>query len=72
MFWLNIAQIIVAVLLIIFVILTSRSSGLLGTLGGETTPYQTRRGLEKGAFKLTIVFAVLFLGLSMAQFILAR
>ncbi|OQB44487.1 MAG: preprotein translocase subunit SecG [Parcubacteria group bacterium ADurb.Bin159] len=68
---LDIIQIIVSVLLIIFVILSSRHGGLLGSLGGESTPYQTKRGVEKHVFIFTIILAILFLGLGVAQFILA-
>lgn len=71
MSWLSIAQAIVSLLLIIFVILSSRSSGLLGSLGGESTPYQTKRGMEKTVSKITVILVILFLGLGVAQFILA-
>lgn len=57
-----IAQIIVSIILIALVLLQERSSGLSGILGGGGggAVYQTRRGLEKIIFWLTIVMAALF------------
>lgn len=54
-------QIVVSIILIALILLQERSSGLSSVLGGQgATPYQTRRGLEKGIFIGTIVAAVLF------------
>jgi hypothetical protein len=55
----NILQIIVSVLLIGAIIIQDRSSGVSGILGGQgATPYETRRGLEKIIFYITIVLAI--------------
>ncbi|MEK7110507.1 MAG: preprotein translocase subunit SecG [Patescibacteria group bacterium] len=62
-----IAQIVVSVVLIGLILLQERSSGLSGIFGGEGGFYQTRRGLERIIFGGTIVFAVIFLGLAIAQ-----
>lgn len=62
---LTIAQIIVSIILIGLVIVQERSSGLSGVFGGGGgTPYQTRRGLEKGIFWATIIAAFLFAALA--------
>jgi len=63
--YLNIAIVIVSVALIISVILQSRA-GLGGLTGGDTSGgfYQSRRGVEKLLFNVTI-------GLSIVFFILA-
>lgn len=56
-----IAQVIVSVILIILILIQERSAGLGGFFGGAGgTAYQTRRGLEKGAYWATIIFAALF------------
>jgi len=55
----DLLQIIVSVLLIGTIIIQDRSSGISGIFGGQgATPYQTRRGLEKAIFYITIVLAV--------------
>ncbi len=69
--WLPISQIIVTVLLIVFILLQERSSGLSGLLGGgEGGFYQTRRGLEKFIFGGTIVLAIAFAALALAGLVL--
>lgn len=70
--WLPIAQIIVTVLLIVFILLQERSSGLSGLLGSgaEGGFYQTRRGLEKFVFYGTIVLAIAFASLALAGLVL--
>ncbi|MDP3052831.1 MAG: preprotein translocase subunit SecG [bacterium] len=68
--FLSLLEIIVAVLLIIFILLQERSSGLSGILGGgESGSYQTRRGLEKIIFYGTIVLAVVFIVLALLSLI---
>lgn len=65
---LAIAQIIVSILLIALILLQERSSGLSGILGGGGEGfYQTRRGLEKIIFGATIVLAIAFAGLALAN-----
>ena len=64
---LNYAQIIIAVLLIIFILLQQRGSGLGSAFGGEGNVYMTKRGAEKTIFILTIILAVLFLALGIVR-----
>jgi preprotein translocase subunit SecG len=69
---LSIAQLVVSVLLIILILLQERSSGLSGVLGGsgEGEFYHTRRGLERFIFWGTIVLAVAFAALALADLLL--
>ena len=62
--YLNIAQIILSVALIIVVLLQVRGGGLGGIFGTPSPVYRTRRGLEKTLFQLTIALAVVFLVIS--------
>jgi len=58
--YLQIAQLIVSLLLIISILLQNRGSGLGGIFGGEGNVYRTKRGVEKGLYYSTIVLAALF------------
>ena len=64
------AHITISVLLIIGVLLQQRGGGLSSTFGGGMMEYNTKRGAEKMIFYVTIVFAVLFLGISVARLLL--
>ena len=67
---LTFAEIIVALVLIVLVLVQERSSGLSGVFGGfGGTPYQTRRGLEKIIFWATIIAGGLFAGLAILNLI---
>ncbi|RJQ36641.1 MAG: preprotein translocase subunit SecG [Dehalococcoidia bacterium] len=69
--YLNIAQIILAVALILAVLLQVRGGGLGGIFGQADTVYRTQRGLEKTLFRVTIVLVVLFVILSIITLRLA-
>ena len=62
--YLVIAQIIVAIALIVVIILQVKGGGLGGIFGQPDSVYRTRRGVEKSLFQLTIALAVLFVILS--------
>jgi len=66
--FLPIIQIVIAVLLIGAILLQRRGSGLSSVLGGESTFYHTRRGIEKFIFWAAIVLAILFIAASVAYF----
>jgi protein translocase SecG subunit len=68
--FLNIAQIIIAILLIISILLQNRGSGLGAAFGGEGNVYMTKRGAEKTIFIATIVLATLFLGLGVLRLLI--
>lgn len=70
-FYFNIALIILAVLLTAAILLQQRGSGLGGVFGGEGNVFETRRGVERYLFVFTIVVAVLFLGVAVANILLA-
>ena len=68
-----IAQIIVSVILIIVILLQQRGSGLGGAFGGSGGSegiYYTKRGAEKFLFYATIVLAIIFVGLGIANLII--
>lgn len=55
------AQIGLAFLLVIGVLLQQRGAGLSSTFGGAGVGYSTKRGAEKVIFNFTIVVAILFI-----------
>lgn len=69
---LTIANMVVMVALIIMITLQNRSSGLSGVFGGGGGLVQTRRGFEKWLFYATIVFAFLFVGITMTVLLLNK
>jgi len=62
--YLNVAQIILSLALILAVLLQVRGGGLGGIFGQADTVYRTKRGVEKTLFQLTIVLVVLFVIIS--------
>jgi preprotein translocase subunit SecG len=58
--YLYIIQIIISVALIVAVLLQTKGGGLGGIFGGQSTVYQSRRGVEKTIFHVTIGLAVAF------------
>ena len=64
---LNIAQVVLAALLVICILLQARGTGLGSAFGGEGNVYRTKRGIEKKLFQATIIFAILFFGVALAN-----
>ena len=63
--YLNIAQIVLSVAIILVVLLQVKGGGLGGIFGQADTVYRTRRGVEKTLFQLTIALVVLFIVVAM-------
>ena len=63
--FINIAQILVATLLVVVLLMQAKGSGVGSALGGGTSSsFRTRRGVEKTLFNITIVLAIVFLIIS--------
>ena len=62
--YLNIAQIVLSVALVLAILLQVRGGGLGGIFGQADTVFRTRRGIERTLFQLTIVLIVLFIVIS--------
>lgn len=65
----SLAQIILAIILVVFILLQSKGTGLGSTFGGDMGFYGTKRGAEKLLFVLTIVVSVIFFALSIVGII---
>ena len=57
--YLSVAQIVLAVSLIMAILLQVRGGGLGGIFGQPDTVYRTKRGVERTLFQLTIALAFL-------------
>ena len=68
--YLPIAQIVVAIFLILSILLQQRGQALGSAFGGEGGFYATRRGIQQKIFWATIVFGVLFVVLALLNLIL--
>ena len=66
-----IAQSIIAILLIIFILIQQRGTALGSAFGGEGGGfYSTRRGIQKKIFWATIICGALFIGLALVNLII--
>jgi len=64
----DIAQIVVAVALIVVILLQRQSAGLSGAFGGSGGEfYHQKRGAEKVLFQSTIALSILFFVLAIAN-----
>ncbi len=64
----SIVQIVVGVAIIIVILLQQQSAGLGGAFGGGGGEFfHTKRGVEKILFNLTIVLAIVFFALAIAN-----
>ena len=65
---LDIAQIVLAALLVAAILLQAKGTGAGAAFGGESGAIRrTKRGIEKQLFIATIVLAILFFGIALAN-----
>ena len=67
--YLNVAQILVAILLVFLIMMQTRGTGFTGG-SADTSIYRTRRGVERTIFQLTIVIGVVFTLLAIVSVVL--
>ncbi|MFA6410965.1 MAG: preprotein translocase subunit SecG [Candidatus Buchananbacteria bacterium] len=67
---LDLIQLVSAVALVTLVLMQNRGAGVGSAFGGDGNVYRTKRGVEKYLFVLTIVFAAIFLVVSLVNVIL--
>ncbi len=65
----SIIQLVSALILIILVMMQQKGGGLSGFLGGSSTTYMKKRGLEKWLHILTIVLIAIFIIASIVIFV---
>ncbi len=69
--YLNIAQIVISVAVLLVILLQVRGGGLGGIFGSQEAVFRTRRGIEKTLFRFTIVMVVILVVVSMLSVRLA-
>ena len=70
--YLNIAQILISLLLIVLILMQTRGTGFAAGYSADTSIFRTRRGLERTIFQLTIGVSVLFLVVSIMSVVVPR
>ena len=65
--YLNVAQIVLSIALILAILLQVRGGGLGGIFGQADTVFRTKRGVERTLFQLTIALVVLFVIISIVS-----
>lgn len=58
--YLNIAEIIISIILILVLLVQTRGAGFNGTFNSDSSVHRSRRGVEKTLYQLTIALAVIF------------
>ncbi len=65
-----IAQVIVSILLVLFILLQQKGTALGSAFGGSSDVYSTKRGLQKKLSWLTGIFGTLFILLALLSLLL--
>ena len=65
--YINIANLVVSIALILIILLQVKGGGLGGIFGSPDSVYRTKRGLEKTLFQLTVALTVLFIAISLVS-----
>lgn len=60
----TISLVVISLLLMTTILLQQRGASLGGAFGGDSSIYRSRRGAEKVLFRLTILFALSFIVVS--------
>lgn len=69
--YISIAEIIVAILLIVSILLQNRGAGLSGTFGGDFGGYYSKRGFEKFLVRFSTLMGIVFIALAIANFVIS-
>lgn len=70
--YLNVAQIIISILLMVVILLQAKGSSFSGAFSTEASVFRTRRGVEKTLFQFALGLAALFVVVSIASVLVAR
>ena len=66
--YLAIAQVVLAVIIIVLILMQNKGAGLSSTFGGGNEVYLTKRGIEKWVINATVICIALFVILRIVAF----
>jgi preprotein translocase subunit SecG len=66
--WLNLIQLILAIVIVCLILLQAKGTGLGTAFGGQSNTYHSKRGVEKVIFTFTLVCVTLFVIISLLNF----
>ncbi|HET7713796.1 MAG TPA: preprotein translocase subunit SecG [Patescibacteria group bacterium] len=69
---LRIMQVITGAAMITLILLQAKGSGISAVFGGDGGMYRSRRGVEKLMHRSTILLAIVFMGLALANFLITK
>lgn len=64
---LSVAQLVLAVFLVLVILLQQQGSGLGSAFGGSGGVHTTRRGVDRLLFRITIASSILFFAVAIAK-----
>lgn len=65
-------QVITGAAMITLILLQAKGSGISAVFGGDGGMYRSRRGVEKLMHRSTILLAIVFMGLALANFLITK
>ena len=66
--WLNLIQLILAIIIISLILLQAKGTGLGTAFGGQSNTYHSKRGVEKVIFTITLISVALFVIIALINF----
>lgn len=70
--YLNMAQILISLLLIVLILMQSRGTGFDTGYSSDSSIFRTRRGVERTLFHLTIGIGVIYLIIAIVSVVIPR
>ena len=70
--YLYLAQIVIAVALIIAILVQAKGATLGGIFGSDTSVYRSRRGVEKTLYHATIGLSIVFFAMAIVTVVLTK
>jgi preprotein translocase subunit SecG len=68
--YLNVAQLVLSIALVLVILFQVRGGGLGGIFGQPDTVFRTKRGIERTLFQLTVAIVILFVIISILSLVL--
>lgn len=69
---LQILEVLTGAAMIALILMQAKGSGISAVFGGDGGMYRSRRGVEKLMHRATILLAVIFMSLALANFLITK